>query len=85
LPDGFENTGLSDEILMQALEQAKAGRLHILNEMVKVIREPREDYKPHAPRIEKMIIPERVYRSCDRARRKSDTGNAARNRSYYYD
>jgi polyribonucleotide nucleotidyltransferase len=49
--------GLSAEILMEALEQARAGRLHILGEMLKVISEPREDYKPHAPRIEKMIIP----------------------------
>ena len=49
--------GLSDEILMEALEQARAGRMHILKEMLKVIQEPREDYKSHAPRIEKMIIP----------------------------
>jgi polyribonucleotide nucleotidyltransferase len=49
--------GLSDEILMQALEQARAGRMHILGEMLKVMQQPREDYKPHAPRIEKMIIP----------------------------
>jgi polyribonucleotide nucleotidyltransferase len=49
--------GLSDAILMEALEQARVGRLHILGEMLKVIQEPREDYKPNAPRIEKMIIP----------------------------
>jgi polyribonucleotide nucleotidyltransferase len=43
--------GLSYEVLAQALEQAKEGRLHILHEMKKTIAEPREDYKPHAPRI----------------------------------
>ncbi|MFM7014808.1 MAG: polyribonucleotide nucleotidyltransferase, partial [Bacteroidota bacterium] len=43
--------GLPYEILIQALEQAKAGRLHILNEMSKTIAQPREDYKAHAPRI----------------------------------
>jgi polyribonucleotide nucleotidyltransferase len=48
--------GLSYEILMEALNQAKEGRMHILGEMMKVISEPREDYKPHVPRIEKMTI-----------------------------
>jgi len=48
--------GLSFEILSNALEQAKKGRLHILNEMLKVIEKPREDYKPHVPRIEKMTV-----------------------------
>ncbi|MCD4731489.1 MAG: polyribonucleotide nucleotidyltransferase [Bacteroidales bacterium] len=49
--------GLSYEILAEALEQAKKGRLHILDEMEKTIKEPREDYKPHVPRIVKMTIP----------------------------
>jgi polyribonucleotide nucleotidyltransferase len=43
--------GLSYEVLSNALNQAKEGRLHILAEMAKTITEPREDYKPHAPRI----------------------------------
>jgi polyribonucleotide nucleotidyltransferase len=43
--------GLSYEVLGKALHQAKEGRLHILNEMKKTIEKPREDYKPHAPRI----------------------------------
>jgi polyribonucleotide nucleotidyltransferase len=43
--------GLPYDILLQALEQAKAGRLHILNEISKTISAPREDYKAHAPRI----------------------------------
>jgi polyribonucleotide nucleotidyltransferase len=49
--------GLSYEVLGQALAQARAGRLHILGEIEKVIKEPREDYKPHVPRIVKMTIP----------------------------
>lgn len=49
--------GLSYEILSQALQQAKAGRMHILGEMEKTISQPREDYKPHVPRIIKMTIP----------------------------
>jgi polyribonucleotide nucleotidyltransferase len=42
--------GLSYEILTQALDQAKQGRLHILGEMAKVISAPRSDFKPHTPR-----------------------------------
>ncbi len=49
--------GLSYEILEKALNQAKAGRLHILNIINETIPEPREDYKPHVPRIVTMIIP----------------------------
>lgn len=43
--------GLSYEVLTKALAQAKDGRLHILNEIKKTLSAPREDYKPHAPRI----------------------------------
>src|SRR5690606_29511573 len=43
--------GLSYAVLTEALDQAKEGRLHILGEMEKTITQPREDYKPHAPRI----------------------------------
>lgn len=43
--------GLSYEVLIEALNQAKDGRLHILGEMEKTISTPREDYKPHTPRI----------------------------------
>ncbi|MDX2415679.1 MAG: S1 RNA-binding domain-containing protein, partial [Bacteroidales bacterium] len=49
--------GLSYEILSQALEQAKSGRFHILDKIEEVISEPREDLKPHAPRIIKIMIP----------------------------
>ncbi|MBK9290571.1 MAG: polyribonucleotide nucleotidyltransferase [Bacteroidetes bacterium] len=48
--------GLTYEILEKALEQARLGRLHILNEMAKVITQPRPDYKEHVPRIEKMFV-----------------------------
>lgn len=48
--------GLTFEILEQALEQARQGRLFILGEMMKTISEPRADYKPHVPRIEKMMV-----------------------------
>ncbi len=49
--------GLSFGVVKEALEQARAGRLHILNEMSKAISEPRADYKPHAPRIVQIQIP----------------------------
>lgn len=48
--------GLPYEVLEQALMQAKEGRIHILNEMAKEIAEPREDLKPHAPRIVEFAI-----------------------------
>lgn len=49
-------TGISFETMEKALEQAKKGRLHILNEMLKTISEPRAEYSPYAPRMEKLII-----------------------------
>lgn len=48
--------GLPYEMLENALNQAKAGRIHILNKMEEAIKAPREDYKPHAPRIVEIII-----------------------------
>ncbi len=48
--------GLSYDVLEQALAQAKAGRMHILGEMMKTMDTPREDYKEHVPRIEKMVV-----------------------------
>jgi polyribonucleotide nucleotidyltransferase len=44
-------TGLTREIMGQALNQAKAARLHILREMEKVIAEPSPELKEHAPKI----------------------------------
>ncbi len=49
--------GLSYEVLEKALEQARRGRMHIMGEMLKTISEPREDYKPHVPRIIQIEIP----------------------------
>lgn len=48
--------GLSREIMMQALEQARAGRLHILGEMKKGLSAPREELSEHAPRITTLRI-----------------------------
>lgn len=48
--------GLKWEVLKEALSQAKEARLHILNEMLKTIATPREDYKAHAPRIVSLSI-----------------------------
>ncbi len=48
--------GLPYEVLEEALEQARHGRLHILGEMAKTITEPRADYKENVPRIERMLI-----------------------------
>ena len=48
--------GMPYDLLEQALEQARAGRLHILDEMNKTISEARPELKPHAPRIVELII-----------------------------
>ncbi len=48
--------GLPYEILEQALRQARDGRLHILNLINQAIPAPREDYKPHVPRIVTMTV-----------------------------
>ena len=49
--------GLSYEILEKALMQAREGRMHILDKIEEAIPAPREDYKPHVPRIVTMTIP----------------------------
>jgi polyribonucleotide nucleotidyltransferase len=49
--------GLNYKILAEALEQARKGRLHILDKMAEVISEPRAEFKPHVPRIVQLIIP----------------------------
>ena len=48
--------GLSYDVLEKALEQARRGRMHIMGEMLKVIPEPRADYKPFVPRIVQLRI-----------------------------
>ncbi len=49
--------GISDAIMMRALEQAREGRLHILAKMREAIAAPREQISPHAPKITQISIP----------------------------
>ena len=49
--------GLSFDILEKALMQAKAGREHIMGEMMKTMSEPRAEMKPQVPRIVAIEIP----------------------------
>jgi polyribonucleotide nucleotidyltransferase len=48
--------GLSYEIMEKALDQANKGRMHILNIMLETLPEPREDFKPHVPKIERIMV-----------------------------
>jgi polyribonucleotide nucleotidyltransferase len=48
--------GLTYEVLKEALDQAKEGRAHILNEMKKTISSAKPDLKPHAPRAVTIVI-----------------------------
>jgi len=52
--------GLSYEVLAQALEQARKGRLHILGEMAKTLDKPKSELKPYAPRIIQLRIPKEM-------------------------
>ena len=52
--------GLSYEVLEKALEQARQGRMHILNIIHDTIPEAREDYKPHVPRLVTIEIPKEM-------------------------
>ena len=49
-------TGITHEIMEQALNQAKAGRDHILNEMNKAIDSPRKELGPYTPRSEMIKV-----------------------------
>ncbi|MCA8973880.1 MAG: polyribonucleotide nucleotidyltransferase, partial [Planctomycetes bacterium] len=49
--------GLTREILAEALEQARQGRLHILREMLKAIKKPRAQLSPNAPRLVSVQVP----------------------------
>ncbi|HLQ38960.1 MAG TPA: polyribonucleotide nucleotidyltransferase, partial [Planctomycetota bacterium] len=49
--------GLTREILSQALDQAKLGRKHVLQEMLKALRYPRAELSPNAPRLESLTVP----------------------------
>jgi len=50
-------SGITTEIMAEALEQARIARLHILNIMLETIDKPREEIKDHAPRIEIIKVP----------------------------
>lgn len=49
--------GLPYEVLIEALEQAKKGRLHILDKITETIPEPRKELKEYAPRVESFRVP----------------------------
>ena len=49
--------GLDYSMLEDALNQAKAGRLHILGKIMETMSAPREDYRAHVPRIRKIEVP----------------------------
>jgi polyribonucleotide nucleotidyltransferase len=48
--------GITPEIMSQALEQARSGRMHILGEMGRALTSGRQEFSVHAPRIETMQI-----------------------------
>ena len=50
--------GITKEIMIEALKQAKEGRLYILEKMYEAIPEPRKELSPHAPRIVIYRVPE---------------------------
>ncbi len=50
-------SGITTEIMSEALEQARIARLHILEIMLQTIDKPRSDIKDHAPRIETIKVP----------------------------
>ncbi|MEX1247979.1 MAG: polyribonucleotide nucleotidyltransferase [Anaerolineales bacterium] len=50
-------SGLTTQMMAEALQQAQVGRKHILDKMLEVIPAPRPDLKPHAPRITIVMVP----------------------------
>lgn len=50
--------GIPREVLEQALEQARVGRLHIMGEMMKAISAPRDTISEYAPKVKQMTIPQ---------------------------
>ena len=49
--------GLTQELMAEALDQAKAGRLHILGKMNETIQTPREEFREHVPQIITIHVP----------------------------
>jgi polyribonucleotide nucleotidyltransferase len=50
-------TGITPEIMAEALDRAKSARFYILDQMLATIAEPRPSLKPHVPRIESVKVP----------------------------
>ena len=50
-------TGITEEIMRVALEQAREGRLHILSEMASALSDSRNEVSPHAPRVTTISVP----------------------------
>lgn len=73
--------GLPYEIMLQAFEQARQGRIHILGKMAEAMSEPREELKPHAPRIKLFV--DREFIGDYWYRWQSNSRNATRNRRDY--
>ena len=54
-------TGVTQEIMDRALDQAKDARLHILDKMAEAIEQPRSDVSPFAPKMTSITInPEKI-------------------------
>ena len=75
--------GLSMDMMREALEQARKGRLHILDAMYECIPAAREEVKPHAPRMEKLFIDKEFIGAVIGPGGKDDPGNTERNRCYH--
>jgi len=54
----IKTEGVTKEIMGMAMQQAKEARIYILDEMLKVVPEPREEISIYAPRIVSITIPE---------------------------
>ena len=63
-------TGITFEIMEQALNQAKDGRIHILGEMNKALDKSRDDVGKHTPKMEKITVDKRY--SCSHWKRWSN-------------
>ena len=65
--------GIGKEILQKALEQARRGRLYILDKILQVMSEPRKELSPYAPKIIRTLVdPDKIRDTQDR--RKDQTG-----------
>ncbi len=54
-------TGITMDVMREAMDQAKEGRKHILQRMIEFIDKPREDMSPYAPRLSQIQInPEKI-------------------------